>query len=174
MHAVFDVAPLPGCHPEIGILAASLIDSSREWRDELGQASEDQIVWQARPGGHSIGAELLHIAEVEIWWLHHIVCGRPMDPEESKLLMSEQIMQDEGQWPTPHRLPLEWYLGILDSVRERTLALLPEMGDPERMIHREKWNHDYSVRWIWSHVVQHDSYHGGQAVLLKDLAPQMP
>lgn len=170
MATSFDVLPLPGCHPEVGLLAASLIDGTREWRDELGKPTEDQIVWQARPGGHSIGAELLHIAEVEIWWIHHVIAGLPMDPAEMKLLMSEQIMQDDGAWPVPHRQPLAWYYERLDSVRERTLQLLPSFQDPTRMIHRDKMDMDFSVRWILSHVVQHEAYHGGQAVLLMDLA----
>lgn len=169
MGQIFDIAPLAGCHPEIGILGASLLDGTREWRDELGDVTEDQIVWQARRGGHSIGAELLHIAEVEIWWIHHICCGRAMDPEEMTLLMSEQIMQDDGSWPSPHRQPLSWYYERLDSVRERTLRLLPEISDPARTYHSEKWNYDFTLRWIVSHVVQHEAYHGGQAVLLKDL-----
>lgn len=168
MGTLYDVAPVPGCHPEIGLLAASLADGTREWREELGEVSEEAVVWAARPGGHSIGAVLLHIAEVEIWWIHHVCGGQDMDPVEMELLMSEQIQQYEGDWPVPHRKPLDWYYERLDSVRERTMRLLPEFSDPARLIHREKWDEDLSVRWILSHVVQHEAYHGGQAVLLKD------
>ncbi len=166
----YDVAPLAGCHPEIGLLGASLVDGTREWRDELEEATVEQIVWQGRPGGHSIGGELLHIAEVEIWWIHHICCGRPMDPAEMEVLMSAQIQQYEGAWPTPPAEPLAWYYARLDSVRERTLKLLPEITDPEKTYSSEKWGSTFTMRWILSHVVQHEAYHGGQAVLLKDLA----
>lgn len=166
-----DVSPLAGCHLEIGLLGASLIDSSREWRGELGDPSEDAIVWQPRPGGHSIGAELLHIAEVEIYWIHHFIAGLPMDQAEMRVLMSDQIHQHEGSWPIPPREPLAWYYEKLDSVRERSLALLPTFDDPARSIpHRREPELSSTVRWVLSHVVQHDSYHGGQAVLLKDLA----
>jgi uncharacterized damage-inducible protein DinB len=31
----------------------------------------------------------------------------------------------------------------------------------------------FTARWVLGHVVQHDSYHGGQAVLLSLLYDQM-
>ena len=101
-----DVPNLPGYAPEIGLLLSALQDNTREWRQELGTPSEDAIVWQPFEGSHSIGALILHMIEVEVWWLEEIGAGRPIEPAEAEELMSEQIKQESVSWPTPPREPI--------------------------------------------------------------------
>ncbi len=161
----YDVKPTPGLHPELGVLLASLDDSTREWRDELGDVPVDAITWQPFPGGHSIGGILLHIAEVEAYWIEEFAAGHKLSKEDQERFMSEQILQYDVQWPTPPAQPLSHYYGILDEVRQRTYRRMSEVNTPERVYERR--DETYTMRWILSHVVQHDSYHGGQAVLLK-------
>ena len=42
-------ATSPNLDPQIGILLAMMDDGTREWQEELGDVSEDQIVWQCAP-----------------------------------------------------------------------------------------------------------------------------
>jgi len=167
----YDIAPLPGYPEPYGTLLATLQDGSREWRDELGEPDPESIVWQPYPKSHSIGGVLLHIAEVEAYWIEEFSLGRTIDPEEAKLYMSAEIDQYAGSWPTPPKEPIGYYFEILEKVRTRTLESVKSFAPPETIIERE-WE-TTTLRWVLAHVIEHDSYHGGQAVLLKALADSM-
>lgn len=163
---VYDLPPEPGYHPEIGLLVSSLKHATRAWRGEMGRVSKEAIVWQPFEGGHSIGGALLHIADVEGWWIEDFSMKRNRPPEELQRLMSEQIRQYKVQWPTPPKKPLSWYYALLDEVRERTLATLKEFDPPDLAV---PWRGAYAftLRWVLNHVIEHENYHAGQAVLLK-------
>jgi uncharacterized damage-inducible protein DinB len=161
-----DLAPLGGKHPECGLLGAMLQDGTREWRDELKGATLDELVWQPFERAHSIGALILHIIDVEAWWMSQVT-GKRRPVGEAKLLLSDEIHQYGGHWPAPPREPLEWYFALHDKVRARTLASVAEIDDPGRIISKPKWNAELTPRWIVAHIIEHESYHGGQAVLLK-------
>lgn len=162
----FDVAPLPGYHDPYGILLAAMQDGTREWRGEMGDLDPKLIVWQPVPKGHSIGGVLLHIAECEAWWVEEVCLGRAIDPEEAKLHMTEEIDQYNGSWPTPPEEPMSYYYDILDRVRARTLESVKSFPAEGTV---QAHGDTYTPAWVLSHVLQHESYHGGQAVLLQEL-----
>jgi uncharacterized damage-inducible protein DinB len=64
---------------------------------------------------------------------------------------------------------LAYYYEIQDRVRARTLESIKTFPDPATVIEREGWSSSVTLRWILNHVVAHESYHGGQAVMLKAL-----
>lgn len=161
----FDIEPLESTHTEVGLLGAALVDGTREWLEELGEVPDDAVSWQPLPGFHSIGAVMLHIIDVESYWIEQVACGRQVSAEETQELMSDEVDQYRGVWTAPPRKPWSYYLGLHTRIRERTLRLLRELTEPERFIQFAE--HSVSVRWILHHVVTHEAYHAGQAVLLK-------
>jgi len=141
-----------------------LEDGTREWRGELGEVSEEAIVWQPVPNGHSIGGILIHIARAEMRWFHEVVRGISPTPEDRDLLMWESLRPHLGEWPAPPRRPLCWYLDVHDRIRARSLDLLAGLTDPAEEF---AWRDDrVTLRWVLHHVICHEAYHGGQAVLL--------
>ncbi len=164
---LLDVAPMEGMHPQIGLMAAMLEDGTREWREEIGEVPDEAVAWQPHPGGHSIGAEILHIAEVEVWWIEVTTAGKEISEAEWKELRSKEIQQYKGQWPDLKPQPVAGLYAIHDRIRARTLETLKTLNEVESRRTRSKWDIEVTVRWILAHVVQHESYHGGQAVLLK-------
>ena len=166
LHA--DAQPLPGYPEPYGLLSAVLIDGTNEWRWEMDpDLPEEALVWQAYPGGHSIGGIMLHIISVEIGWFERYVLGLDRDPEESALLMVEAFDVDEWQWPTPPRRPLSWYFDLHDRIRARTLDGI--RGWPDADVSIIRGDRSRTPRWVLGHVIQHEAYHGGQAVLLQRL-----
>ena len=166
MVEAFDTMPLEGYEPEIGLLLATLEDSTREWREELGEVRETEIARRPFEGGPSIGALLLHAAEAEAWWIDEVVGGRPLTPEFKLRTLSGETDVDAGVWGDAPTMPLDAYYEILDEVRYRTReALRGEL--PNRHVLPDPDRPGMTVRWVLGHVVQHDSYHGGQAVMLK-------
>ncbi len=163
--AARDVLPVQGLHPELGLLLAMFEDGTREWREELGEVDEETVVRQAFPNGHSIGAVLMHIADVELWWIQEVAAGRPVSAEDEERLLANQTDQDAVKWPAPPRQPLAWYYEQLDEIRARTERIVRELKDPEHIARRDN-GREYTLRWILHHVITHEAYHGGQAVLL--------
>ena len=161
-----DVAPLEGFHPELGLLLASMHDSTREWRENLGDLPPEAMTWQAREGGHSIGALILHMADCESGWFEGFVAEREISEEQDKLLMTHEVKQDTGEWPVPHAESQDWYFQLHDRIRNQAFDALKDQ-QPDRWIERKTFA--ATVRWVAAHVLEHDAYHGGQAVLLADL-----
>jgi len=163
----FDLKPLRGYPMEYGLMLAMLEDGTREWREELKAIGPDGIVWQPVPGSYSIGGILLHIAEVEVFWIEEFCLGRKMSEADETLFMSKEIDQYKGKWPTPPRKPLSYYYSILDDVRGRTLKAVRKIPSPKTL--KERRDTQFSMAWVLAHVVEHESYHGGQIVMLKEL-----
>ena len=170
---VFDVAPVEGFAPEVGLLVATLDAGTYEWKDELGGIDEDRLVRSPFEGGPSIGALLLHVAECEAWWIEEVVGGRTLAEGFLQRVQAAETRQYEGVWPDAPRMPFEGFVSILDEVRERTKEILRgESADravpiPEHLRAVAPEREGFTVRWIVAHVAQHEAYHGGQAVMVK-------
>lgn len=169
---VSDTVPLPGYREPYGLLLATLQKQSGGWRHQIGVPTPEEIVWQAYPGGHSIGMLMLHLAEVETYWIETVACGREMTPAELALYHCADTDPFTGKWATPPREPAAYYFEILDSVRARTLERVKEFGDPET-VKQAEWG-PITLRAILTHLIWHDSYHGGQMALLQKLASVVP
>ena len=149
---------------EIDNWLKQLDQATHEWLGELGDdVTESELTWQAFASGHSIGALLVHIAEVEAYWLHHIACGEPYHDLEAEVLHAA-IDQGGIQWPTPPLHPLSFYKALLTTTREKTKALIGSLGNPNHTALRGE--REFTLSWLMTHVIVHEAYHGGQAVLL--------
>ena len=162
-----DLPPSFAVHPEVALFFAQLDQATAEWREWLDEKTMtvDQIVWQPFPGGHSIGALMLHIAEVEAYWLHEIAAGVPLSKEDLRSFLSAETDALAGKWPIPPRQPLSWYGAQLGTVRAKTKALLVDAA-PDATGTRADDGRTFTLRWLFTHVITHESYHGGQAILL--------
>ncbi len=173
-----DLVPAEGLDVQIGLLLSVLDDVTNEWRGMLGDVPDEAVAWQPFPGGHSIGGVLLHIADVEAHWLHEVAAGQPRDPEELKTLLSEETQQGQVQWPTPPDKPLSWYYAQQDTVRARTSRFVASLNDPlhfgTRLHFDTRRETEFTLRWLLNHVISHEAYHGGQAVLLSLIHKRQP
>lgn len=167
----YDLVPPQEFDPKIALMIATLHDSTREWKSELGEPTEDAIVWQPYENAPSIGGQLLHLIGVEAFWFESFLAQAERPVGERELLMADQINVDDHIWPTPHRKPIQWYYELLDTVRARALkALAPLDVNLSRQMRDE---YEFTLPWVIGHVIQHDSYHGGQAVLLHEMYKRM-
>jgi len=103
---------------------------------------------------------ILHIAETERYWVHHIVEGEPFE---------DFIVREEGTpgWATRYDAPdhnamcfaLEEYhrhtqrlFGLPEKELGRIVTFTPRGGPPE----------EYSLHWILAHVQEHEIHHRAQ------------
>lgn len=158
-------------HQQLGLLLAMLDEGTKEWRSELGDVPQETITWQPFEQGHSIGSVLLHIADVEAFWIQEVAGQEKLTKDMLELFMTLDIKQDDVKWPIPPSEPIEWYWEVCDNVRRTTHDLVQKLGDPLMSASSDSQNF-YTLRWLLSHVIAHESYHGGQIVLLKLLHMQ--
>jgi uncharacterized damage-inducible protein DinB len=158
-----DVVPVKGMDLQLGLLLAMLDDNTQQWRGELEMMPEEAVVWQPFPNGHSVGGALLHIASAELLWIVEVAAGRVRSEDDKVRLLSTLTRQRDVQWPTPPRRPISWYFEQQDEVRARTRPIIQELADPlhtgargERVV---------TLRWILHHLITHEAYHSGQAIL---------
>lgn len=107
------------------------------------------------------------MAAAERYWLQLNAEGIKMDPADPALEYDGRMDQNIPLWPTPPTQPIEWYLGVLDQTRQEMIILIYAHSDPAST-HTTRWE-TVTYRWILAHVAEHDSYHGGQAVLLHEM-----
>ncbi len=147
----------------LSLLIAMLEDNTVQWREASGALSQEEVCWQPHSGWHSIGAVILHNAEVEAYWLHEVITGELIPAELSARLLSEEIDQGAGKWPVPPSQPLSWYYAIQDEVRMKTRQILHELHDPLALYGKDR---KFTLRWLLHHVITHEAYHCGQMALL--------
>lgn len=157
--------PSDGHEPSVALLLAVLDDGTREWLDELDSPSRDNLKRRLSPTGPSIGEILIHIAAVEAYWIWKFICAAPPEPELRAIFDAADSDVDAYKWGEAPDWEFEQYLDLLKKVRGRTHELLQSERDLNRVVPREDGK-TFTVGWVVGHVLQHDSYHGGQAVQL--------
>lgn len=159
-----DLKPGVAEDESVALLLGMLDATSSKWRADLAELPDEALTWQAFPGGHSVGALLLHIADAEAFWLHEVAGGVERDPEELKTLLSEETDQFGVRWPAPPAESLGWYIRQQEAVRARTRQIVADLFP----LTLEGVHHGraFTLRWILHHVISHEAYHMGQAVLL--------
>jgi uncharacterized damage-inducible protein DinB len=151
--------------PEVAVYMKMLEQSTGEWRWMLGKdVTPAQLVHQAYPGAHSIGAVLLHMADSEAIWTMEVLAGGSVPESLKKELLADETDAWNGKWPTVPEEPLEYFYEKQDRVRKHTLEVLAGLTDIDKDF--TAWGNTFSLRWILGHMVSHDSQHGGQAILL--------
>lgn len=168
----FDIVPNPRLDSAIGILFAAMLDGTREWQGELGEPPVEAIVWQPFPDGPSIGGLILHIISCERYWLDDFVNGAKSDPTEVARAFDSKVDQYVPYWPAPPAEPIGWYYEQLAAMRAESLKLLLQHRNAYSAHHHR--DEEVTYRWIVAHLTQHDSYHGGQMVLLHEMWKKRP
>lgn len=132
----------------------------------LGPTTPDAIQYRLRPNGHSAGSVLAHIAYVEARWMSRLGCPFPANDGEwhcSHLTnVEEQFWADAGG---DYSAILAWQ----DEVRVRTLVCLIGL-DADQVTEFRDDQPDYTAAWVVNHLIGHEAYHAGQAVLLASLS----
>lgn len=152
---------------EIALCLALMNNGTHEWRKHLGDVSADALAWQPVPSGHSIGAVLLHMADIGGNWLHDAAHGKTRSAEERQTLLSAETNQYGRIWPAPPAKPQSWFYEQQDAVRQRSIADFQAVTNVADS--RPFRDTRYTLRWLLSHTIAHESYHGGQAVLLHEM-----
>ncbi|WP_377889613.1 DinB family protein [Alkalihalobacillus sp. R86527] len=115
----------------------------------------------------TVAGYLLHIAQIELWWVKNALMGEQVteDEKERFFFKEEQVIS------APEEKDLSWFLARLAEVREMCRKFYNNLSDvdyrkpgPEVEINGEV--HAYSPEWVISHLIDHEAYHRGQAAMV--------
>lgn len=163
----FDLEIRAGFHPEIASLIATWEDGTREWLESLGEPSEEALVWQPYANGPSIGGEMLHMIECDMFWVEEVLGGLAERNDHPAVKYGKGLDQENHIWPTAYSENWAWYLDLYLTSRKSVLDQLSNLTDITKVYPFK--GGEFTARWIVAHIVEHDSYHGGQAVLLHEM-----
>lgn len=134
-----------------------MMESNRNWL-LYHQASvpEDQLWARPIPHKNSVGNLLWHVAQAERDWVCHWICGLPNDRDR------------DSEFSPDLRMSRQQLLDHLASVRAQSRKLLSQLSDEDldRPVSRPGFN--YTVKRAILHLIQHEAYHVGQIVYIRE------
>jgi uncharacterized damage-inducible protein DinB len=171
------LAPLPEfTSPEASLYVAQLDDLTRRLREDVREATPEQLAWQAAPGTNTAGMLLAHMAIAEAYWAamaaeRAFVCEKVLG-----------IGADDDGMPLPDGgLPPQglagksaaFYFDLLLEAREYTReAVTPftaaDLAQPIEL-RRRTGTVPANRHWILYHMVEHFAGHYAQVNLLLHL-----
>lgn len=133
---------------------------------------KDQLFKEPIPGEFPIGAYLMHLVEVDIFWFE-VASGKKMPEEFSKRCYYNNWYDSLEEKPQPPKEPLEVdeYLNLLAESRQVVLDYMDTLTDDDIDGLIDRPRRDGSVekilrKWVLYHLIEHEAHHRGQMFML--------
>ena len=170
------LGPRPGYSPMIGTFVSQLTwmreqNGVLNYTKELTQTDLD-VLFDAN--ANTIGALMLHLAATETYYGLHTFNGMKWGtwPDEVKKKWDAAMDLGDAGRKAIKGHDRDYYVGILNEVREKTLAEFKKKDDPWLMTGNK--DEDWGVAnnlCKWFHVCEHESHHCGQIAMLRKRLP---
>jgi Protein of unknown function (DUF664) len=163
------IGPIRGFSPHIGALVSMLNNLSLRVEEQVSMLNQNEMDFLLDAEANRIGALIMHLAASESFYQVKTFENRGFNEEEKK---KWQVAFDLGDRARKEFVghPVEYYINIYKQVRQKTMEELRKRNDewliktdPEQLI-----NNYYS----WFHIMEHQSSHLGQILLLKKRLPK--
>ncbi|MEQ1822802.1 MAG: DinB family protein [Fimbriimonadaceae bacterium] len=147
-------------------LLSLLEESTRLWRNEIGEIGESAILWRPFPKGHSIGGIMLHMADEESLCVEEVI-GQGQRTAETRELLKSDFSPHKGPiWPDPEPWPLYRYYEIQNWVRANTVRTLQNIADTSAPVSHPHLG-EIPIGMLVLKLIQHESFHVGEIALHK-------
>lgn len=162
--------------PEVSLYFAQLETLTNSLREDVKEATPEQLEWQPAPGMNTAGMLLAHIAVAEAYWASII---------GERAFLCEQVLgigADDDGLPCPEGAgppdtlkgkALPWYFDLLMKARASTHAMISPLTTAdltrEIEVRGSRGVRIMNGHWILYHMVEHLGGHYGQINLLMHL-----
>jgi hypothetical protein len=171
------LGPRPGYSPQIGTFVSQLTwmrerNGVLNYTKGLTQADLD---WLFDANANTIGALMLHLAATEVYYGMNTFDGMKWgswSDEVKKKWDAAMDLGDAGR-KTIKGHDRDYYVGILNEVREKTLTEFRKKDDAWFMTANKDpgWGGPANNLAKWFHVCEHESHHCGQIAMLTKRMP---
>ncbi|TXR70135.1 hypothetical protein DM800_01960 [Bacillus sp. AY18-3] len=167
MNIDYRIRSMDGYTKNIGELVSMLEHTRAVTLQEINDLSVEQVDFIMTSGGNSIGALLKHIAAIEK--AHQLISFQERDFTKEELEIWEDALYLGKAGRTIRGNEIQYYIQILQSVREESLKYLNEQDD-EWLMSERKWPNGvaYNQHYLWFHVLEDEISHRGQIRMMKN------
>lgn len=158
------IKPEKGFTPQVGTLVSMLNDLSNRVERTVGNMSQKDLDFLLDENANSIGSLIMHLAAVEAYYQVFTFEGRGFNTEEQKEWKAAMDLGDAARNKYKGN-DVDHYLDIWKDVRKKTLEYLKEKDDA--WLNKKPSGSSMNNHWAWFHVMEHQSSHLGQILLLR-------
>jgi uncharacterized damage-inducible protein DinB len=156
----------------VSVIKYMLEDVRRITLSGIKGLDKGQLFKEPVPGEFPIGAYLMHLVEVDIFWFE-VASGKKMPEEFSKRCYYNNWYDSLEEKPVPPAEPIEVdeYLNLLAESRKIVLDYMDTLTDDDIEENIQRPRRDGSMesiprKWILYHLIEHEAHHRGQMFML--------
>ncbi|MCF7561177.1 DinB family protein [Sabulilitoribacter multivorans] len=157
-----------GFTPQIGVIVSMLNDMKNRVENTVKNLDIESTDFLLDENANSIGTLVLHLAATEKFYQVYTFENREFNKEEQEEWGMRMSMGNEAREMHKGK-PISYYLNIYDEVRQKTLEYLK--GKDDVWLAQTPEGYRMNNHWSWYHVMEHQSSHLGQILLLKKRIP---
>lgn len=161
------IEPVEGYSPQIGVLVSMLEDMKFRVERTVKSMDTESIDYIFDEQANSVGSLIMHLAATEVLYQALTFDKRELSQEEHAKWDAAQNLGEEAR-ETFRGKDVQHYLEEFDKVRQRTLELFKTKDDAWLA----EMNDNMNNHWAWYHVMEHQSSHLGQILLMKKRIPE--
>ena len=162
------VGPIDGYSPQVGTMVSMLNDMKSRVERTVKDLNTVQLDYLMDDNSNRIGSLIMHLAATEAFYQVYTFEGREFNKKEEKEWGTAMSLGDAAREKYQGR-DVEYYLEIYTRVRSRTMELFKEKDDA--WLAKLNSSGNMNNHWAWYHVMEHQSSHLGQILLLKKRVP---
>jgi len=165
------VGPQPGYSPNVGTLVSMLAFTRKQVLQSVKGMSAADLDWLIDGKANSVGALLNHLAATDAFYQVNVFGGFSWEkmPDEVKKKWDVPMNLGEPARKAIKGHSLDYYLDLLNTTREATLAELKKKDDKWLAAMDTDAGANNFAKWF--HVAEHESNHNGQIKFLKSRLP---
>ena len=161
------IEPEQGYTPQIGVLVSMLNDMKSRLESTVKNMDVDDVDFLLDENSNSVGALIMHLGATEAFYQAFTFENRELNKEEEAKWGIAQNLGEDARVAYKEK-SIKEYLKEFDKVRKRTLELFKSKDDAWLAEIQNGMNN----HWAWYHVMEHQSSHLGQILLIKKRIPE--
>lgn len=163
------IGPVAGFTPQIGTLVTMLNNLSHRVEYTVQMLDQEETDFLMDEKANSVGALIMHLAAAEAYYQVFTFEGRGFNEEEKeKWQVALNLGEEARQKFKGHNI--EYYLDIYREVRAKTIEELRKRDD--KWLQEVQPKYEVNNHFCWFHVMEHQSSHLGQILLLQKRFPE--
>ncbi len=163
------INPEEGFTPQIGTLIAMLNNLSKRVESVVYNLDVRETDHLLDEKANSIGALVMHLAAAEKIYQNRTFENRRFNDEEKEKWQTGLSLGDEARDKFKGK-PISYYLDIYKEVRKKTIEELKKRNDV--WLTKSLPGSTMNNHFAWFHVMEHQSSHLGQILMLKKRIPE--
>ncbi len=168
VNAQYEMKPVEGYSPQIGLMVYMLEDLKGRITEQVKDLDQLQTDFMYDEDANSIGALIMHLVSTEAYYQIETLSERQWTAEEQERWGIGGSLNEASKKKLKGK-PIQYYLGLWDEVREKTLAGLKTKDDAWFASNLDE---AFNYHWVWYHVMEHSANHMGQIGTVKNRLPE--